>query len=146
MWRAGVPRVRRSPASFSLAAASTWPCCRTPPWISQRCLESQSLRDRTGGGGRSGGGEGQDSGATQRCEPSTLLQSAHCLSVTTTGGAGYPGPLQCRVRSQASAENSVWYPPPCGQGPLPVAGPPRPGASAFPGAGSHWLLSCCSGC
>lgn len=99
MWRAGVPRVRRSPASFSLAAASTWPCCRTPPWISQRCLESQSLRDRTGGGGRSGGGEGQDSGATQRCESSTLLQSAHCLSVTTTGGrVPWAPPVQLGLR------------------------------------------------
>lgn len=45
--RGRVPQVRRSPASFSLAAASTWPCCRTPPWISRRCLGNRSLRDRT---------------------------------------------------------------------------------------------------
>lgn len=41
------PGFRRSQVAFSPAAASTWPCCRIPPWISQRCLGSQRLRGRT---------------------------------------------------------------------------------------------------
>lgn len=127
---------RRSPASFSLAAASTWPCGRTPPWIFQRCPQSQSLRDRTGMG--VGVGEGYsywspDSCPSQRCQPfHTCLD---CSEATIGAGALVTG---CAKKS------SVWYPPPFGQGLHPVAGPPPPGASAFPGEGSHWSLSCCS--
>lgn len=68
---------RRSPASFSLAAASTWPCGRTPPWISQRCLGSQNLRDRTGSQARRAGIPGAPIPVPPRgVTHSTLLWSA----------------------------------------------------------------------